>query len=89
MANRNNSRKTRARINIANRSIGSIAGKFRMSDHLHRSGAAAGSPKVRFGQALDFAGPEVFEAPQSILITDIMRAGVKVLKKRRNQLRPI
>jgi hypothetical protein len=66
-----------------------VAGKLRMSDHLHRSVAAAGSPEVRLGQPLDFPGLEVFEALQSILITDMMRADVKVLEERRNQLRPI
>jgi len=40
-------------------------------------------------QPLDSAGLQVFEAPQSVLIIDMMKDGVKVLKERRNQFRPI
>ena len=76
-------------LRVVHRDLTDVAGKFRMSDHLHRSGAAAGSPEFRLGQPLDFPGLEVFEALQSILITDMMMADVKVLEERRNQLRPI
>jgi hypothetical protein len=76
-------------LRVVHRDFTDVVCKFRMSDHLHRSGAAAGSPKVRFGQPLDSPGLEVFEARQSVLITDMMRAGIKALKKRRNQLRPV
>ncbi len=76
-------------LRVVHRNFTDVGCKFRMSDHLHRSGAAAGSPKVRFGQPLDSPGLEVFEAPQCVLITDMMRAGIKALKKRRNQLLPI
>ncbi|MCF7675891.1 MAG: hypothetical protein K9M97_11140 [Akkermansiaceae bacterium] len=76
-------------LRIVHRDFTDVGGEVLMSDHLHRSGTSTGSPKVLFGQPLDSAGLEVFEALQSVLITDMMRAGIKVLKERRNQLRPI
>lgn len=60
-----------------------------MSDDLHRLGATAGLPKVRFGKSLDRAGLQFLKPLQSFLIADVVRAGIQVLEERRNQLRAI
>ncbi|MBX3740647.1 MAG: hypothetical protein KF712_06625 [Akkermansiaceae bacterium] len=66
-----------------------VIGKLWMSDDLHQSRTSASPPKFVFGQSLDPAGFQVLEPLQSLFVTDVMRAGIKILEKRRNQLRAI
>lgn len=58
------------------RRIADIVCQLRMSDNVHLLWATGCLPKFFLGEALDLAGPQLFQTLQNLPIIDIMRFGV-------------
>jgi hypothetical protein len=73
-------------IRVVHGSVADVIGELRVTTDRHRLFASAGGPEFVLWQPFDPAGLEILKALQSLLVADVMRAGVKILKERGNQL---